>query len=63
MPPSSAELSRYSDKYFVKTRDIIHRFGDCRVTYAVFMRRPVLFTPRLAIEFLQRIAAERDVCV
>src|SRR5207253_2374806 len=27
--------------------------------YAVFMRRPVISAPRFAIEFLERIAAER----
>ena len=34
-------------------------FGDRRVTYAVFMRRPVISTPRLAIEFLETMAAAR----
>jgi len=58
--PGSDEVARYSDKYFVKTRAIIERFGDCRVTYAVFMRRPVLCTPRLALDWLRSIAAERD---
>ena len=47
--PSSREVATYSDKYFVKTRAIVERFGDVRVTYAVFMRRPVLCTPMLAI--------------
>ncbi|MEK0081861.1 nicotinate phosphoribosyltransferase [Benzoatithermus flavus] len=59
MAPSDGEVGRYSDKYFVKTRTIVERFGDCRVTYAVFMRRPVVFTPRLAVEWLQRVLAER----
>ena len=61
MSPTSAEVARYSDKYFVKTQAIIERYGDIRVTYAVFMRRPVLCTPRLAVEFLERIGAERGV--
>ena len=61
MSPSSAEVSRFSDKYFIKTRNIIERYGDCEATYAVFMRRPVLFAPRLALQFLNSIADERGV--
>jgi nicotinate phosphoribosyltransferase len=59
MAPSDGEVERYTDKYFAKTRTIVERFGDCRVTYAAFMRRPVLFTPRLAVGWLQRVLAER----
>ena len=59
--PASDEVARFSDKYFVKTRAIVERFGDCQVTYAVFMRRPVLCTPRLAVDWLRRIASERGV--
>ncbi|MGD9508667.1 MAG: nicotinate phosphoribosyltransferase [Geminicoccaceae bacterium] len=60
MAPSTQDVARYTDKYFVRTRTVVERFGDCRVTYAVFMRRPVLSTPRLALDWLRRIAAERD---
>jgi nicotinate phosphoribosyltransferase len=59
MAPSDGEVGRFTDKYFVKTRAIVERFGDRRATYAVFMRRPVVFTPRLAVEWLQRVLAER----
>ncbi len=59
MAPSTEEVARYTDKYFVRTRAVVERFGDCRVTYAVFMRRPVLSTPRLALDWLRRVAAER----
>ncbi len=59
MRPSEADLPRYTDKYFLKTRDIVHKFGDIEVTYAVFMRRPVVFTPRLALDWLQSIATAR----
>ena len=31
-----------TDQYFLKTKDVVRRFGDRRVTYAVFMRRPVI---------------------
>lgn len=59
MTPTNADVPRYTDKYFDKTRRIVERFGDCRVTYAVFMRRPVLSTPRLAVDWLREVAAER----
>ena len=59
MAPSTEEVARYTDKYFVRTRAVVERFGDCRVTYAVLMRRPVLSTPRLALDWLRRVAAER----
>jgi nicotinate phosphoribosyltransferase len=59
MAPSTDEVGYYTDKYFARTRTIVERFGDCRVTYAVFMRRPVLSTPRLALDWLRRVAAER----
>jgi nicotinate phosphoribosyltransferase len=59
MAPSGGEVGRYTDKYFAKTRAIVERFGDVEVTYAVFMRRPVLSTPRLAVDWLRRVAAAR----
>jgi nicotinate phosphoribosyltransferase len=59
MSPSAADLSRFTDKYFLKTREIVGRYGDVEATYAVFMRRPVVFTPRLAVDWLQEIAAAR----
>ena len=57
--PLEAVLAAHTDSYFLKTKAIVERFGDRRVTYAVFMRRPVISTPRLAIEFLEAMAAAR----
>jgi nicotinate phosphoribosyltransferase len=57
--PRIADVPLLTDQYFLKTKAIVERFGDKRVTYAVFMRRPVISTPRLLIEFLERAAAER----
>ena len=48
---------------FLRTQGIVERFGDTRVTYAVFMRRPVVSAPRLAIEWLHQVAKERDFTV
>jgi nicotinate phosphoribosyltransferase len=59
LQPSAASVGRYTDRYFVKTKETIARFGDKSVTYAVFMRRPVIFTPGLMVRWLKAIAAER----
>ena len=56
-----AALAAHTDSYFLKTKAIVEQFGDRRATYAVFMRRPVISTPRLAIEFLETMAAARGV--
>lgn len=57
--PSASELSAWTDSYFSRTRAIIERFGDTAVTYAIFMRRPVVAAPRLAVDWLNGLAAER----
>ncbi|MDX6750844.1 nicotinate phosphoribosyltransferase [Geminicoccaceae bacterium 1502E] len=56
-------IASHADKYFVKTKAIAEKFGDCEVTYAVFMRRPVLCAPRLAVQWLEAVAAERGAAV
>jgi nicotinate phosphoribosyltransferase len=56
-----ADLAAHTDSYFLKTKAIVARFGDRRATYAVFMRRPVISTPRLAVQFLEEMAAARGV--
>jgi nicotinate phosphoribosyltransferase len=53
--PPPAEIARRTDSYFSRTRAIVERFGDVEVTYAVFMRRPVISAPRLAIEWLRAV--------
>ncbi len=55
------DIDRWTDQYFKKTRAIVQRNGDAEVTYAVFMRRPVSFAPRLMIDWLNQVAAEREV--
>ena len=52
-------LAAQTDSYFLKTKAIVGRFGDCPATYAVFMRRPVICTPRLALVFLEIQAVAR----
>ena len=55
------EIARLTDQYFKKTRQVVARFGDRRVTYAIFMRLPICFAPRLMIEWLEAAAARRGV--
>ncbi|MGH7038651.1 MAG: nicotinate phosphoribosyltransferase [Stellaceae bacterium] len=52
-------LAALTDSYFLKTKAIVGRFGDRNATYALFLRRPVISTPRLALDFLERAAAAR----
>ena len=59
--PSAADVGRWTDHYFTRTKEIVGRFGDKTVTYAVFMRRPVIFAPRMMMDWLNRISQERDV--
>jgi nicotinate phosphoribosyltransferase len=58
---SGGDIARQTDHYFLRTKEIVGRYGDCQVTYAVFMRRPVVFTPRLAVLWLENVAHERGV--
>ncbi len=55
----AADISGRTDVYFNRTRAIVARFGDKRVTYAVFLRRPVISAPRLMLDWLAEVAAAR----
>ena len=50
----------WTDHYFLKTKKVVESKGDTKVTYAVFMRRPVLFAPKLMVDWLNAVAAQRD---
>ncbi len=56
---TDAAIAARTDAYFNRTRAIVQRFGDCRVTYAVFMRRPVVSAPRLMVDWLKAVAEAR----
>ena len=51
------DIARRTDAYFKRTREVVRRFGDKRVTYAVFLRRPVISAPKLMLDWLERVAA------
>jgi nicotinate phosphoribosyltransferase len=60
LPPDLAvDIAARTDSYFARTRCVVERFGDKRVTYAVFLRRPVISAPRLMVEWLESVAAAR----
>jgi nicotinate phosphoribosyltransferase len=59
--PSEPDVPRWTDKYFSRTKEIVAKFGDAQVTYAVFMRRPVVSAPRIMVEWLEAIARARRV--
>lgn len=60
-PPSHLldDIAWRTDAYFNRTREVIAHCGDTRVTYAVFLRRPVISAPRLMLDWLAQVAAAR----
>ncbi len=55
----AADIAARTDSYFNRTRAVVRRFGDRRVTYALFLRRPVISAPRLMLAWLDQVAAAR----
>jgi len=58
-PAGDADIAAWTDQYFRRTKEVVGRFGDTTVTYACFMRRPVVSAPCLAIDWLHAIAKQR----
>ena len=58
-PVEESAIGAWTDHYFKRTKAIVEHFGDAKVTYAVFMRRPVVSAPRLTLEWLKAVAASR----
>jgi nicotinate phosphoribosyltransferase len=63
MHPADPDVSRFTDHYFNRTKGVIGKFGDSTVTYAIFMRRPVVCAPRLALDWLKELTAARGTRV
>lgn len=61
MRPEVDDIPRYTDAYFQKTKAAVGKFGDVQATYAIFMRRPVLYTGELATQWLKEVAEARSV--
>ena len=58
-PLSDSDIAARTDAYFNRTREIVAKFGDARVTYAIFLRRPVVSAPSIMVEWLQSVARAR----
>lgn len=58
--PGPLDIASFTDVYFNRTKAIIERFGDKHVTYAVFLRRPVISAPRLMLRWLEAMSARRS---
>lgn len=59
----AADIAARTDAYFNRTKEIVERFGDKRVTYAVFLRRPVISAPRVMLEWLASVAEARGIAI
>lgn len=58
--PASTDIPFYTDKYFTRTRKIVEKYGDAEVVYAVFIRRPTVCAPRLAVDWLKKVMASEN---
>lgn len=56
-------VSDSTDVYFKNTAQIVKAYGDQIVTYAVFIRRPVISAPKLALDFLREAEQARNFSV
>jgi nicotinate phosphoribosyltransferase len=50
---TKADVEARTDAYFLKTQQIVQSKGDCRATYAVFMRTDVVVAVQRAIDFIK----------
>lgn len=54
-------VSRRTDKYFSKTKQIIEKTGDAIVEYGVFQRRDVIVAPQLAIDLIKKFCPQAEI--
>lgn len=54
-----SEIAARTDAYFNRTQAIVSRFGECEVTYALFIRRPVIAAHGLMVKWLENVAREQ----
>jgi nicotinate phosphoribosyltransferase len=59
----AADITARTDSYFNRTKRIVQQFGDKTVTYAIFLRRPVVCAPRLMLDWLNKVAEVREMSV
>ena len=56
--PFLSEISQWTDCYFNRAAEIARVFGDKNVSYAFFMRAPILCAPRIALDWLRALCEE-----
>jgi nicotinate phosphoribosyltransferase len=54
------DITARADAYFNRTKAIVAKFGDIDVTYAVFLRRPVISAPGKMLAWLDDVAKLRN---
>ncbi|MFT9297550.1 MAG: nicotinate phosphoribosyltransferase [Gluconobacter sp.] len=59
-PLDQQTIESRTDAYFGRTRKIVEHFGDAKVTYAVFIRRPVIAACGIAVTWLQNVAKAQN---
>ena len=59
--PTPEKQPARTDSYFLRTKAVVENSGESQVTYAVFMRRPVLSAPKLALDWLNSMASARGI--
>lgn len=59
-PLDEASIAAQTDAYFNRTRAIVTHFGEATVTYAVFIRRPVIAACAIAVTWLRNVAQAQD---
>ncbi len=59
MSSKPSYVAQQTDVYFLRTQEIVRRFGDRDATYAIFLRRPVISTPKLMLDFIEATAKAR----
>jgi nicotinate phosphoribosyltransferase len=60
---ATGDITARTDSYFNRTKQVVAHFGDKRVTYAVFLRRPVISAPGLMLDWLAEVAGARGVAI
>ena len=64
IPPTvPGDIALRTDAYFTRTREVVEHFGDQRVTYALFLRRPVIAAPGPLVAWLGELAAAKGAAV
>ena len=59
-PVEDKDITAWTDHYFNRSKKVVEKFGDQKVTYAIFMRRPVVSAPGLVIKWLEEMAEKRN---